>query len=58
MFTNDCTLESVLRQQYKLSSQANINISESDDLVDFEREIYISLLIEEIKNKNEAMEKK
>lgn len=58
MFTNDCTLESVLRQQYKLASKANINISESDELIDFEREIYINLLIEEIKAKNKEMEKK
>lgn len=42
--------------QYVLARHANISISESNGLPDFEREIYLSLLVDEIKKENESLE--
>jgi hypothetical protein len=36
-----------------LASRANISISESNELPDFEREAYINLLIKDLKQKEE-----
>jgi len=47
-----------LRTQYQLSRKANINISESEILPDFEREIYINLLLEDLKKEEEAIKNK
>lgn len=47
-------LHDLLRVQYVLAKNANINISESNELPDFEREIFLSLLVEDIKEENET----
>lgn len=58
MFCDDCSLSDILRQQFQLSRKANINISESEEMADFEREIYINLLLEDLKREREQIENK
>jgi hypothetical protein len=50
------TIQSITEEQYYLSSRGGISISESNELPDFEREAFISLVIKDIKNQ-EAGEK-
>jgi hypothetical protein len=45
------SLEKILEEQYYLSSKANISISDSNNMADFEREIYVGLLTKDLKNK-------
>jgi hypothetical protein len=49
MFTYDCSIESILHQQYFLSRHANILISDSESMSDADREIYYKMLINDIK---------
>ena len=49
------SLHSIIREAYLLSKHVNISISESHELPDFEREIYINMLAEDIKNENEII---
>lgn len=48
-------LEDLIHVQYVLAKHANISISESNGLPDFEREVYLSLLIDEIKKEGESL---
>ena len=56
MFCDDCSLPDILRQQFQLSRRANISISESEMMADFEREVYINLLLEDLKREEEQAE--
>ena len=49
--------KSLLEQQYILSKKCGISISESSQMADFEREIYVSLLMKVIKEEMEALDK-
>ena len=49
------SLHSIIREAYLLSKHVNISISESHELPDFEREVYINMLAEDIKNENEII---
>lgn len=48
----------LIEQQYVLSKKANISISESNMMADFEREIYISLLIKDTEEEKKALKGK
>ena len=56
LFCDDCSLADILRQQFQLSRKANINISETEMMADFEREVYINLLLEDLKREKEQLE--
>lgn len=47
------SLHSITEDQYYLASKANISISESNNLPDFEREAFINMIIKDIKNHTE-----
>ena len=49
----DNTLVNIIKEQYHLSKHANINISETNNMPDWEREAYISLLIKDMKDEEE-----
>jgi hypothetical protein len=49
LFTCDVSLENIIKEQYELSRRANINISESDGLTEFERAAYVNLLLSDLK---------
>jgi len=46
-----------VEEQYYLSKLANISISETNQLPDFEREIYANLLARDLKEEAERLEK-
>ena len=54
MVCSGSTLQSITEDQYYLASRANLPISESNELADFEREALLNLVIKDIKNKTEA----
>jgi hypothetical protein len=47
------TIQSITEDQYYMSSRAHISISESNEFAHFEHEAFMSLVIKDIKNKNE-----
>jgi hypothetical protein len=51
----DCTLNSIIEEQYQLAKYVNISVMESGELVDFERSAYLSLLIRDKKKENELL---
>ena len=55
MFGN---LQNILEQQYVLSKKCNISISETNMLADFEREVYLNLLMRDIEEERNALEGK
>jgi hypothetical protein len=52
----DCSLNSIIEEQYQLSKFVNISVFESGELYDFERLAYISLLIRDKKKENQLLE--
>ena len=46
-------MESLVEEQYLLSKHAGINISESMELADFEREAYVNLVLRDMKRELE-----
>jgi len=51
----DCSLNSVIEEQYQLSKYVNISVIESGELIDFERLAYVSLLVRDKKKENELL---
>jgi len=47
----------ITEDQYILASRANISISESNQMADFEREAMINLVIKDIRQKAEQQKK-
>ena len=45
----------IIKEQFILSRRANISISESNDMADFERDAYLNLLLEAEKAEAESM---
>lgn len=54
MFSNDCSIESVLKEQYQLSKECNIPPSESDNLPDFERAVYLNYVLQDKKKEYDS----
>lgn len=48
---------SVLEEQFYLSKKAKISISDSNNIAEFEREIFVNMLLKDIKKEQEALEK-
>ena len=51
----DCSLNSIIEEQYQLSKNINISLQESGDLPDFERIIYVNLLLRDKKKEEESL---
>jgi hypothetical protein len=51
-------LQNILEQQYVLSKKCNISISETNMLADWEREVYLNLLMRDIEEERKALENK
>lgn len=51
----DCSLNSIIEEQYQLSKNINISLEESGNMPDFERIIYASLLLRDKKNEEESL---
>jgi len=47
----ETSLLDIIKEQYYLSKHANIPISDSQGIPDFEREAYLSLIIKDLKAK-------
>jgi hypothetical protein len=47
----------ILEQQYMLSKKCNMPVSETNMMAEFEREIYVNLLLRDIQEEREALEK-
>jgi hypothetical protein len=52
------SLRTILEEQFLLSRKCSMSPTESNLLPDFEREVYISLLIKEIEEEKKSMDKK
>jgi len=50
-------LADVVKEQYYLSKHANISVSDSMFLPEFERDAYLSLIISDLKRENEVNNK-
>jgi len=50
-------MDSVIEQQYYLAKMGNISVVDSGDLIDFERDIYYSLLVRDAKREIEEVNK-
>ena len=51
---NDCSLESILNEQYFLAKGANISIYDSNLMPDFERSMFVGMLTKDIKEEMEV----
>lgn len=55
ILTGGESLESLTYEQFQLSRHANISLSESSLLPEFEREAYVNMLLREMRKEVEAM---
>jgi hypothetical protein len=53
LFTIDCDLESILREQNYLAKHGHIPISDSEYMVDFERVMHVGMIAEALKKEAE-----
>jgi hypothetical protein len=51
------SLMNIIEEQYFLANKVNISISDSNNMVDFERTVFVNILLTELKKKKEAMKK-
>jgi len=52
----ETTLDGIIDDQYWLSRRAHISISESNEMAEFERLFFVSLLLRDIKEERESYE--
>lgn len=52
------SFQDIIEQQYVLAKKCNMPISETNMMADFEREIYINILIKDLEEEKKALEKK
>ena len=50
-------MSGIIEDQYYLAKQANISISETQNMADFEREAYVSLLIKDLEEESKSYQK-
>jgi hypothetical protein len=53
----ETNLKNIIEEQYYLAKKVNISVSESTLMADWEREIFCSLLLADIKEENEEIKK-
>lgn len=49
------SLQAIIEQQYVLAKKCNISISDSNIMADFEREIFVNLLMRDIEEERKAL---
>lgn len=52
----ETSLDKIIDDQYWLSKRANISVQESNQMAEFERIFFVSLLLKDIKEETEAYE--
>lgn len=52
----DTSLDRIIDDQYWLSRRAHISVSESNEMAEFERLFFVSLLLRDIKEERESYE--
>jgi hypothetical protein len=56
LLTTDAHLQTIMEEQFFLSSKAGISLMDSNNIPDFERTIYVGLLMKELMEKKQALE--
>lgn len=51
---SDCDIESIIQEQYFLARGANITITDSNRMPDFERKLIVGMLSKDLKEEAEA----
>ncbi len=54
LFTSDVSMQSILESQYYLSSKANISLSDSNSLPEWERVFMVNQLLKELDQKKKS----
>lgn len=54
VLVNDCSLDSILKEQYFLARNANISMLDSNLMPDFERKMLVGMLSKDLKEEAEA----
>jgi hypothetical protein len=52
----ETSIDRIIDDQYWLSRRANISVSESNEMAEFERLFFVSLLLRDIKEERESYE--
>lgn len=52
----EISIDRIIDDQYWLSRRANISVSESNEMAEFERLFFVSLLLRDIKEEKESYE--
>lgn len=55
LILSDARLPTILEEQFYLASKAGISITDSNNIPDFEREIFVGHLMKDIKDRQEAL---
>jgi len=53
---NDCSLESIVKEQYFLARKANISFLDSNMMPDFERQMAVGMLSKDLKDEEKYYE--
>lgn len=56
LILSDASFESILEEQYFLASKGGMSILDSNNIPDFERELFIGFLMKELHQKKKALE--
>lgn len=51
------SLGDLIEQQYVLAKKCNMPISETNAMADFEREIYVNILLKDLEEEKKALDK-
>lgn len=51
----DCSLNSIIEEQYLLAKNVNMSLHDTEELPDFERIIYVNLLLRDKRKEEEAL---
>lgn len=54
VLVNDCSLDSILKEQYFLARNANISMLDSNVMPEFERKMLVGMLSKDLKEEAEA----
>jgi len=52
----DTSLDRIIDDQYWLSRRANISVSETNEMAEFERLFFVSILLQDIKEETQSYE--
>jgi len=57
LYSSGKGLHGIIEDQFYLAHQSNISVSESQNMADFEREAYVSLLIRHLEQEAKSYQK-